>query len=44
MTLTFVPKVVVDRDRARLAGPWMLDQLMTYTTELYDLDPALVAP
>jgi flagellar biosynthesis protein FliQ len=35
-TLTFVPKMVVIGIVVVLAGPWMLDLLNTYTTNLFE--------
>jgi flagellar biosynthesis protein FliQ len=35
-TLTFVPKMVVIGIVLVLAGPWMLDLLNTYTTNLFE--------
>jgi flagellar biosynthesis protein FliQ len=35
MTLSFIPKLMVAALVAILAGPWMLDQLVVFTTELY---------
>lgn len=35
-TLTFVPKMVVIAIVLILAGPWMLDLLNTYTTNLFE--------
>jgi flagellar biosynthetic protein FliQ len=42
MTLTFIPKLVVTGVVLVIAGPWMLDQLVTYTSELYRSIPTLV--
>jgi flagellar biosynthetic protein FliQ len=44
MTLTFVPKIVVTLIVLVVAGPWMLDELTTYTHELFLQIPALTAP
>lgn len=35
-TLTFVPKMAVIAIVLILAGPWMLDTISTYTTNLFD--------
>jgi flagellar biosynthesis protein FliQ len=35
-TLTFVPKMAVIAVVLILAGPWMLDTLSTYTTNLFE--------
>ncbi len=35
-TLTFVPKMIVIAIVLILAGPWMLDLLNTYTTNLFE--------
>ena len=38
-TLTFIPKIVAMAVVLVVGGPWMLDQLLDYTTELCDVDP-----
>jgi flagellar biosynthetic protein FliQ len=35
-TLTFIPKMIVVAVVFVLAGPWMLDVMSTYTTNLFD--------
>jgi flagellar biosynthetic protein FliQ len=35
-TLTFIPKMIIIFLVVILAGPWMLDVLTGYTTELYE--------
>jgi flagellar biosynthetic protein FliQ len=35
-TLTFVPKMIVIAIVLVLAGPWMLDLMNTYTTNLFE--------
>lgn len=35
-TLTFVPKMIVVAIILILAGPWMLDTMSTYTTNLFE--------
>jgi flagellar biosynthetic protein FliQ len=35
-TLTFIPKMIVVALVIILAGPWMLDTMSTYTTNLYE--------
>jgi len=35
-TLTFVPKMIVVAIILILAGPWMLDTMMSYTTNLFE--------
>ena len=42
-TLTFIPKVVVTALVIVVAGPWMLDQIVGYTTSLYQSIPTLVS-
>jgi flagellar biosynthetic protein FliQ len=44
MTLSFIPKILAIALVAVIAGPWMLDQLVAYTTELYNGIPALAGP
>jgi flagellar biosynthetic protein FliQ len=41
MTLTFIPKLIAAGIVLVIAGPWMLDQLVTYTSELYRSIPSL---
>ncbi len=44
MTLTFIPKILAVAAVCVVAGPWMLDQLVVYTTELYNGIPELAGP
>lgn len=41
-TLTFIPKMIVAALVIALAGPWMLDQLTSYTTKLFEDLPTYV--
>lgn len=43
MTLTFVPKVVAVVIVILVAGPWMLDSLLSFTRELYAAIPDMSA-
>jgi flagellar biosynthetic protein FliQ len=43
-TLTFIPKILVTVAVIVIAGPWMLDQLLVYTTELWQSIPTTAAP
>jgi flagellar biosynthesis protein FliQ len=43
-TLTFIPKILATAAVIVIAGPWMLDQLVTYTAELYGSIPELSGP
>jgi flagellar biosynthesis protein FliQ len=42
ITLTFIPKMLAIGAVALLAGPWMLDQMVGYTRDLYMSIPGLV--
>ena len=44
MTLSFIPKILAVAVVAIVAGPWMLDQLVAYTTQLYQGIPQLAGP
>ena len=44
MTLSYIPKILATVAVLVVAGPWMLGQLLTYTTELYNSIPGLVGP
>jgi flagellar biosynthetic protein FliQ len=44
ITLTFVPKIIVTGIVMVLAGPWMLDRVTAYTTQLFLGIPQLVGP
>ncbi len=41
MTLTFVPKILVVAGVGVLLGPWMMNTLLTYATDLYTLMPLM---
>lgn len=41
-TLSFIPKILVTGAVIALAGPWMLDQMVGYTHDLYTSIPAMV--
>jgi flagellar biosynthetic protein FliQ len=41
-TLSFIPKILALALVLVVAGPWMLGQLVTWTTELYASIPSLV--
>jgi len=41
-TLSFIPKIVATALVIVVGGPWMLDQLLAYTAELYTSIPRLV--
>ncbi len=43
MTLTFVPKVVAVAVIMLVAGPWMLNTLLTFTTDVYNQIPNMTA-
>ena len=43
-TLTFIPKIVVTGVVIAVGGPWMLDQIVGYTTNLFQSIPTLVGP
>jgi flagellar biosynthetic protein FliQ len=42
MTLSFIPKLAIVGVVLILAGPWMLDTLLSFTRELYQSIPALI--
>jgi len=42
MTLSFIPKILAVALVLIVAGPWMLDQLVVYTAELYRSIPGMV--
>jgi len=44
ITLSFIPKIVVTGVVIAVGGPWMLDQLLAYTSALYASIPSLVGP
>lgn len=41
-TLTFIPKILATVAVLVIGGPWMLDQLLVYTTELWAGIPDLI--
>jgi flagellar biosynthesis protein FliQ len=41
-TLTFIPKIVATVAVMVIGGPWMLDQLLQYTAELWLSIPELI--
>ncbi len=41
-TLTFIPKILATVAVLVVGGPWMLDQLLGYTTDLWTAIPELV--
>ena len=41
-TLTFIPKILATAAVLVVGGPWMLDQLLTYTRELWQQIPQLI--
>jgi flagellar biosynthetic protein FliQ len=41
-SLTLIPKIAVIAVIAVVLGPWMLDQMVAYTTNLYSAIPTLV--
>jgi flagellar biosynthetic protein FliQ len=43
-TLSFIPKLVVTGLVVVVGGPWMLDQIVAYTHELFTSIPTLVGP
>ena len=43
-TLTFIPKILATAAVIIIAGPWMLDQLVVYASDLYGSIPELSGP
>jgi flagellar biosynthetic protein FliQ len=41
-TLTFIPKIIATVVVLVVGGPWMLDQLLGYTAELWGSIPELI--
>lgn len=41
-SLAFIPKILVTGAVIALGGPWMLDQMVSYTHDLYASIPAMV--
>lgn len=44
MTLSFIPKILAIAVVLIVAGPWMLDQMVSYTRDLYGSIPELAGP
>ena len=44
MTLAIIPKILVTALVLAVGGPWMLNELLGYTEELYASIPSLVGP
>lgn len=44
MTLTFIPKILALVLVIIVAGPWMLDQLLLYTSDLWTSIPSVASP
>lgn len=42
MTLSFIPKILAVALVLVVAGPWMLDQIVSYTSDLYHSIPGQV--
>jgi len=42
MTLSFIPKILAVALVLVIAGPWMLDQIVSYTADLYHSIPGQV--
>lgn len=42
MTLSFIPKLIGMAATLLVAGPWMLEQLVSYTRELITSIPSLI--
>jgi flagellar biosynthetic protein FliQ len=42
MTLSFIPKLVAMAATMLIAGPWMLNELVSYTRELIESIPGLI--
>jgi flagellar biosynthetic protein FliQ len=43
-TLSFIPKIMVTGIVIAVGGPWMMDQLIAYTQQLFQSIPSLVGP
>jgi len=43
MTLSFIPKLLAVAVVLVVAGPWMLDQMVSYTSDLYHSIPGQVS-
>ena len=44
MTLAFIPKIIAPAAVIIVGGPWMLDQLIVYTHDLYSAIPGMSGP
>jgi len=44
MTLTFIPKILVSALVMAVAGPWMLDRIVSYTQQLLSSIPTIAGP
>ena len=42
MTLSFIPKLIVLAMAMVVAGPWMLDTLVSYTRQMFEDIPGLI--
>ena len=42
MTLTFVPKIIAVFAAMLVAGPWLMSSLVSYTSNLFSMLPAMV--
>jgi flagellar biosynthesis protein FliQ len=43
MTMSFIPKLLVMVAALVIAGPWMLEVIMTYTRQLMEQIPSLIS-
>ena len=42
ITLSFIPKIIVTAVVLVVAGPWMLDQMLSYTRDIFTSIPTVV--
>ncbi len=42
MTLTFIPKMIAIMAALIVCGPWMLNQMVTFTSNLFSSIPTLI--
>lgn len=42
MTLTFVPKLALVGGMLLMAGPWMLDLIISFTIEIFNRIPSMI--
>ena len=42
MTLSFIPKLIVLAIAMVIAGPWMLDTLVSYTRQMFENIPGMI--